>query len=250
MTLNNINEILNSIQKNLKAPKDKENKFGNFVYRNAEGILEAYKEEISKDIYPNDLTLTHSFKFELIGIRLFVFCTSKIELSDGTKKEADGFAEIDVSKKGMDQSQLSGAVTSYAKKYALCNLFAIDDSKDDPDADEKPKDNKGFFKEPIGALSNIAEQGSQEMQEKKAEKKAVDMQEKLKKEEEGLERLKTTLAGFGSVAEIEGYLNEVPNGSKSTRLQAINRMSEINAGQAKVIIRDAKFAVDPQYKGE
>lgn len=124
--------------------------------------------------------------------------------------------------------------------------------EDLPEGEEnkKPENDKGFFKEPAGALANIAAQGNQEMQEKKAEKKAVDTEEKLKKEEEGLKRLKTTLVGFGSVAEIEGYLNEIPSGSKSTRLQAINRMSEINAGQAKVIIRDAKFAVDPEYKGE
>jgi hypothetical protein len=230
MTLNNINEILNSIQKNLKAPKDKENKFGNFVYRNAEGILEAYKEEISKDIYPNDLTLTHSFKFELIGIRLFVFCTSKIELSDGTKKEADGFAEIDVSKKGMDQSQLSGAVTSYAKKYALCNLFAIDDSKDDPDADEKPRDNKGFFKEPSGAMKNIAKEADGEI--------------KSKAEEERLNKLAISLAAMGSIEEIDGYLQE------RGRLKVLMNMSEINAAQAKMIIKNAKLAIDPEYKGE
>lgn len=205
MSLTNISEILNSIQRNLKAPKDKKNNFGNFVYRNAEGILEAYKEEVRKDIYPKDLTLTHSFRFELIGIRLFAFCTSKIELNDGTKKEADGFAEIDVSKKGMDQSQLSGAVTSYAKKYALCNLFAIDDSKDDPDADEKPKDNKGFFKEPKGALANVAEQGSQEMQEKKAEKKALDAEMKQKAAQAFFAKAKAEFeCDFGSLEEIQG----------------------------------------------
>lgn len=208
MTLNNISEILNSIQKNLKAPKDKKNNFGNFVYRNAEGILEAYKEEVSKEIYPNDLTLTHSFRFELIGSRLFAFCTSKIELNDGTKKEADGFAEIDVSKKGMDQSQLSGAVTSYAKKYALCNLFAIDDSKDDPDADEKPKNDKGFFKEAKGALANVAEQGSQEMQQKKDEKKAADAEKRQKAAEAFFAKIKKELeSDFGSREEIQGLLD-------------------------------------------
>lgn len=137
-----ISQILNSIQKNLKAPKDKKNNFGNFAYRNAEGILEAYKEEIKNAKYPDDLTLTHKFSLDLIGSRLFAKCTSILKLSDGTKEEAEGFAEIDISKKGMDQAQLSGAVTSYSKKYALCNLFAIDDSKHDPDADDPDADEK------------------------------------------------------------------------------------------------------------
>lgn len=153
---------------------------------------------------------------------------------------------------GIDnQDKACGKAISYACKYALLKALGIE-TGDEPEKDvdysvsSAPKNDKGFFKKPKGPLAGIAEQGSQEMQEKKAEKKAVDTEEKLKKEEEGLERLKTTLASFGSVAEIDGYLNEIPEKSKSTPLQAINRMSEINAGQAKVIIRDAKFAVDPE----
>lgn len=155
----------------------------------------------------------------------------------------------------MALKRLQDRVVLKTSEIAFFGIYSDSESdsfKEAPDEskEESLKDNKGFFKEPKGPLAGIAEQGNQEMQEKKAEKKAVDTEEKLKKEEEGLERLKATLASFGSVAEIEGYLNETPRGSKSTRLQVINRMNEINVGQAKVIIRDAKFAVDPEYKGE
>lgn len=139
--LDTIHKIVKSIQMSLKVPKDKKNDFGGFVYRNAEGILEAYKNEVSRDIYPDDLIIIHEFDIKEIGGRLFSFCDSILELGDGTFKKATGFSEIDLKKKGMDQSQLSGAVTSYSKKYALCNLFAIDDSKDDPDS----KDNKNII---------------------------------------------------------------------------------------------------------
>jgi hypothetical protein len=195
--LNNINEILNSLQKNLKAPKDKRNNFGNFQYRNAEGILEAYKEEVKKETYPNDLVLTHSFKIDLIGSRIFAICTSTLETSCA-KKEAVGFAEIDVSKKGMDQSQLSGAVTSYAKKYALCNLFAIDDSKDDPDADEKPEKVK---KEPTKNAFGLSKDGDLAS--------GADMTETLENENKELvKRLTARINQMGSAAELQGWLEE------------------------------------------
>ena len=195
--LNNINEILNSLQKNLKAPKDKKNNFGNFQYRNAEGILEAYKEEVKKETYPNDLVLTHSFKIDLIGSRIFAICTSTLEMSSA-KKEAVGFAEIDVSKKGMDQSQLSGAVTSYAKKYALCNLFAIDDSKDDPDADEKPKEAKKESPKNAFGLSKDGDLAS-----------GADMTKTLENENKELvKRLTARINQMGSAAELQGWLEE------------------------------------------
>jgi hypothetical protein len=203
--LNNINEILNSLQKNLKAPKDKKNNFGNFQYRNAEGILEAYKEEVKKETYPNDLVLTHSFKIDLIGSRIFAICTSTLETSCA-KKEAVGFAEIDVSKKGMDQSQLSGAVTSYAKKYALCNLFAIDDSKDDPDADEKPKEAKKESTKNAFGLSKDGDLANGADMTETFAKAAQDFFAKIKKDVEEC----------GSLAEVQGL--EETNKAKIAKL--------------------------------
>lgn len=185
--LNNINEILSSIQKNLKAPKDKTNNFGKFSYRNAEGILEAYKTEVSKDNYPEGLTLRHNFEIQAIHGRVFAICTSILETADCKTKEANGFAEIDVSKKGMDQSQLSGAVMSYAKKYSLCNLFAIDDSKDDPDSDEKSHQQNAF-----GISQNLVNDLDDDKKE----------MHRMKNEEE-FDVVKLAIMGCGSVEELE-----------------------------------------------
>jgi hypothetical protein len=138
-----VSDILSTIQTELKTPKGQDNKFGNYKYRKAEDILLAYKEEIkTEDKFPKGITLKHKMSIELIGTRTFVKCVSILAFN-GQQEEAEGFAELEISKKGMDLAQLTGAATSYAKKYALGNLFAIDDSKDDPDAgenkEEKPK---------------------------------------------------------------------------------------------------------------
>ena len=86
-------------------------------------------------------------------------CQASIKMADASEY-AYAYAELDVTKKGMDQAQLTGAATSYAKKYALCNLLAIDDSKSDPDSDEKPKEEKkpeakknSFGIDPEGSLA-------------------------------------------------------------------------------------------------
>lgn len=218
--LTNISEILNSIQLNLKAPKDKVNTYANFIYRNAEGILEAYKEEIKREKYPNDLTLTHKFTVTLLGTRVFATCTSVLKLKDGSKEEADGFAEIEISRKGMDQGQLSGAVTSYAKKYALCNLFAIDDSKDDPDSKDNSKEEPK--KEP--SLKGLAE--------------SVNVEDKELREQVTLDKLHKGLSELEDEKEINDYLAYKHNGK--TRLQKLESMTEVNRSEAMRIINEAK----------
>jgi len=235
--LNNINEILNSLQKDLKAPKDKINNFGKFQYRNAEGILEAYKEEVKKETYPNDLVLTHSFKIDLIGSRIFAICTSTLETSCA-KKEAVGFAEIDVSKKGMDQSQLSGAVTSYAKKYALCNLFAIDDSKDDPDADEKPKEVK---KEPIKNASGL--KVGTALTDGSAMKEAQAAENKRQ-----FARIKDLIESVGSIAELEGVWFDNTKQINSIKKYPIPKENEDDAALFDLLV-EAKDTMKVQFIG-
>jgi hypothetical protein len=138
--LDNISDILSSIQANLKVSKEQNNTFGKYKYRKAEDILEAVKKELEKEIYPMCSIITQPVP-TVIGDRFFIKCTailkSSKKLEDAT--EADGYAELEENKKGMDLAQLTGAATSYAKKYALGNLFAIDDSKDDPDSKDNTK---------------------------------------------------------------------------------------------------------------
>ena len=120
-----LHEKLNLIQTKLEAPKDLYNKFGNYRYRSAESILAATKPFLRE----MGLTLVTESKISEHLNRIYVECT--VTISDGkTSASASGMAREEETKKGMDGSQITGAAMSYAKKYALGNLFAIDDTKD------------------------------------------------------------------------------------------------------------------------
>lgn len=128
-----------NVQSELKAPKNQRNNFGNYNYRSCEDILEAVKPLLSK----NGLVLTVCDDIIQVGERYYIKATATI--TDGVNKlENSAFAREEESKKGMDASQLTGATSSYARKYALNGLLCIDDTKD-ADAtnthgkEEKPK---------------------------------------------------------------------------------------------------------------
>lgn len=117
---------LQIIQAKLKAPKGQYNAFGKYKYRSAEDILEAVKP-----IYlEQNCILTISDSIELIGDRYYVKATARLTNSEGAYFEASAYAREDLTKKGMDESQITGSTSSYARKYALNGLFAIDDNKD------------------------------------------------------------------------------------------------------------------------
>lgn len=120
-------EKLMNIQSELKAPKGQRNSFGNYNYRSCEDILEAVKPLLAK----HQAALTISDSIELIGTRFYVKATAKlVDVVDGTMIENTAYARESESKRGMDDSQLTGATSSYARKYCLNGLFAIDDTKD------------------------------------------------------------------------------------------------------------------------
>ena len=120
-----------TIQQTLNAPKNQRNNFGGYNYRSAEDILEAVKPLLQ------NITLTVSDEIVLIGNRYYVKATAT--LSDGEDAiSVTAYAREEESKKGMDCSQLTGATSSYARKYALNGLFCIDDAKD-PDTDAYAK---------------------------------------------------------------------------------------------------------------
>ena len=120
-------EKLMNIQNELKAPKGQRNSFGNYNYRSCEDILEAVKPLLAK----HQAALTISDTIELIGTRFYVKATAKlVDVVDGTMIENTAYARESESKRGMDDSQLTGATSSYARKYCLNGLFAIDDTKD------------------------------------------------------------------------------------------------------------------------
>lgn len=123
---------LSRIQQGLKAPKNLYNKFGNYKYRNAEGILESVKPLL------NGMALIINDEPVLIGDRFYIKAT--VTLTDGEESvSAVAFAREDETKKGMDGCQLTGACSSYARKYALNALLMIDDSKDSDDDSLSPK---------------------------------------------------------------------------------------------------------------
>lgn len=117
-----------TIQQTLNAPKNQRNNFGGYSYRSAEDILEAVKPLLQ------NVTLTLNDEIVLIGERYYVKATAT--LSDGEDAIAvTAYAREEENKRGMDASQLTGATSSYARKYALNGLFCIDDAKDaDTDA--------------------------------------------------------------------------------------------------------------------
>ena len=115
-----------AIQGELKAPKNQLNEFGGYHYRSAEDILEAVKPHLLK----NDCILTISDTVEMLGGRFYVKATARLMNSAGEVIETTAYAREEESKKGMDSSQITGATSSYARKYALNGLFCIDDTKD------------------------------------------------------------------------------------------------------------------------
>lgn len=126
-------KALQSIQQELKAPKGQYNSFGKYKYRSAEDILEAVKPLLGK--YSAQLTLSDNIKE--IGGRVYVEATATF--TDGTDTvTVTAFAREPVEKRGMDDSQITGTASSYARKYALNGLFLIDDTKD-ADSDEYAK---------------------------------------------------------------------------------------------------------------
>lgn len=115
-----------AIQSELKAPKSQFNKFGGYKYRKAEDILEAVKPLLNKQ----KCTLTITDDIVMVGNRIYVKATATIKNEKGECETTTGWAREEETKKGMDGSQITGASSSYARKYALNGLFAIDDNAD------------------------------------------------------------------------------------------------------------------------
>ncbi|WP_372857581.1 ERF family protein [Pseudoalteromonas sp.] len=111
------------IQAKLKAPKSQFNKFGKYYYRSCEDILEGVKPLLG------EFVLTVSDDVVLVGGRIYVKATATI--TNGTDSISNSaFARESLDKKGMDESQITGTASSYARKYALNGLLCIDDTKD------------------------------------------------------------------------------------------------------------------------
>jgi hypothetical protein len=155
-----ITKKLMSVQSELKAPKEQFNKFGNYAYRNCEDILEALKPILRK----YEVALIIEDEISLIGDRFYIkaVCT----LTDGSESiKTSAYARESLDKKGMDDSQITGSTSSYARKYALNGMFLIDDNKD---ADTTNTHEKEKVSQPVQVFKKLTGQNnSQEPVEQK-----------------------------------------------------------------------------------
>jgi hypothetical protein len=143
-----------TIQSELKAPKNQTNNFGKYKYRSCEDILEAVKPHLLK----NNLFLSITDELVNIGDRYYI--KASVIITDGIDRwTVDGFAREEENKKGMDGSQVTGASSSYARKYALNGMFGIDDAKDSDATnthDDKPKTISAGEAVQLSNLLNVA----------------------------------------------------------------------------------------------
>lgn len=128
---------LNTIQTSLAAPKGQRNNFGNYNYRSCEDILAAAKPLLKEQ----ECTLTIADDILLVGDRFYIKATATITNKEGLSVCTTAFAREEAAKNGMAASQVTGAASSYARKYALCGLFAIDGEKDADATNTHGKDN-------------------------------------------------------------------------------------------------------------
>ena len=120
-----LNELV-YIQSTLKAPKNQRNNFGGYNYRSCEDIMEAVKPLLKE----TNCTLVISDDIVQVADRIYVKSTATLKTPSGEEFKNTAYAREALSKKGMDESQVTGAASSYARKYALNGLFCIDDTKD------------------------------------------------------------------------------------------------------------------------
>lgn len=172
---------LNEIQTKLKAPKGQYNNFGKYKYRSLEDITEAVKPLLL--IAGATLTLQDDIKE--IGGRIYVEATATLtDIEDNSQVSVKAFARESETKKGMDDSQITGTASSYARKYALNGLFAIDDTKD-ADTDEytaRSKQTKPLTKERQAQAKPLTKEQKQELADLKikAMEKGANVNEELK----------------------------------------------------------------------
>jgi hypothetical protein len=133
----NVYETLSAIQTELSAPKGQFNKFGGYAYRSCEDILEALKPLLKK----HKACVTINDEIVTVGDRFYIKATAALH-AEGETVTASALAREALDKKGMDAAQVTGSTSSYARKYALNGLFAIDDNKDPDDPQSSPAPSK------------------------------------------------------------------------------------------------------------
>lgn len=169
--------VLQAIQSELIVPKGQYNSFGKYNYRSAEDILEALKPILKK----HNAAITLSDDITYIEGRHYVEASVTL-YAEGEAIGTKALAREEESKKGMDGSQITGTASSYARKYALNGLFAIDDNKD-ADSDEYQNQNKGTTKSESAAKPDQKNSNSQQTKQAPSTKKITGAQAKKLRED-------------------------------------------------------------------
>lgn len=143
-----IYDHLSKIQKLLNAPKNRRNSFGNYNYRNCEDIMEAVKK-----LLPEGCSVIVRDEIVHIGDRFYVKAEAVLLCKEGSI-HSQAYARESLDKKGMDSAQITGASSSYARKYALNGLFAIDDSEDIDSKDNTTETKKAQPEAPKPVYAN------------------------------------------------------------------------------------------------
>lgn len=178
-------EKLLKIQQELKVPKNRTNSFGGYKYRSCEDILEAVKPLAAQEGFYIIIT----DEVVDVGGRIYVKATAKLLDGKGTCYEASGLAREAETKKGMDEAQITGSASSYARKYALNGLFAIDDVTD-ADATHNPKEEK------IASLDEALTHVSQSTSEADLTKRFKELSVTMQKDGEVIARCKELKTNF------------------------------------------------------
>jgi hypothetical protein len=203
---------LSHIQSKLKAPKGQTNKFGGFKYRSCEDILEAVKPLLAEQ----EAYLKISDSIELVGDRYYVKATVRL-CSAEEYTEATAYAREPLTKKGMDEAQITGATSSYARKYALNGLFCIDDTKDADTQDNKSETLLQMPKSKTQTQKTTVSTSSSEIvknqQNKPAQNAPLNSESKPKSDsfktinkDQYLKLLKVANEGGWTVTDVEGYI--------------------------------------------
>ena len=172
----NLTQKLLNVQRDLKAPKGQYNKFGKFNYRSAEDILEAVKPLNARE----EILLTISDEPIFIGDWHYIKATASI--TDGKDTHVvTAYAREALNKKGMDESQVTGTASSYARKYALNGMYLIDDTKDADTDEYRNQGNKapasksatqaeiGNLKKEVIAFSNLMKEQGKDVKPEQVE---------------------------------------------------------------------------------
>lgn len=206
---------LMAVQAELKAPKNQHNSFGKYDYRSAEDIVEAVKPLLKE----NGLFLNMTDEVVLVGDRYYIKATVKVvDIVTGDEVAASAIAREAAQKKGMDESQVTGTASSYARKYALNGLFAIDDTKD-ADTDQYKQQTSGY---------QTAQNGAGRAQD--------ELMAKTKKQ------LKAEVDRIGCTWDEVKAISRVKLGKTETKKMSVDEVNKLTANLEKWILEESASA--------